>query len=106
MPKARHRWVDGFGNRVAAQVYGPRNVFLFASEKKIVPDVNAAIKRIQTVAAPLNARRLGIDTPCSRGEGCDKCNPDVSICNFTVIMHRQRVKGRVTLFLMKEDFGF
>jgi len=98
--------MDGLGNRVAAQIFGPRKVFIFASLKKIVPDVHSALHRIRTVAAPMNARRLGLDIPCARGEDCSDCPPARSICNYTVIMHHQSAKDRLLLFLIEEAFGF
>lgn len=98
--------MDGFGNRVAAQIFGPRKVFLFVSEKKIVPNVNAALERIEKIAAPMNAKRLGSDVPCVRGESCLACPPEHSLCNYAVIMRRQSLPERMTIFLIAEDCGF
>ncbi len=98
--------VDGIGNRVAAQIFGPRHVFIVASTHKIVTDVPAALERIRTVAAPANAKRLKLATPCARGEGCEECPAELRMCNATVIIHRQHTKGRMKVFLIKGNYGF
>lgn len=98
--------VDGIGNRVAAQIFGPRHVFIVASTHKIVKDVAQALERIRTVAAPANAKRLNLATPCAHGEGCEKCPPELRMCNATVIIHRQHMKGRMKVFLIKGSYGF
>lgn len=97
--------VDGIGNRVAAQIFGAPRVLIFASVKKIVKDVDAALERIRTIAAPLNARRFGIDVPCIHGEPCSKCPTDKTLCNITAIIHHQRT-GRIKIFLIDEDLGY
>ena len=98
--------VDGMGNRVAAQIFGPRHVFIVASTHKIVKDVPAALERIRTVAAPANAKRLKLATPCAQGEGCEECPAELRMCNATVIIHRQHTKGRMKVFLIKGNYGF
>jgi hypothetical protein len=98
--------IDGMGNRVAAQIFGPKKIFVVASVSKIVRDVDAALARIRTVAAPMNARRLGINAACTRALPCEQCDPATSLCNFIAIIERQRVKDRMTLFLIEEQFGY
>jgi hypothetical protein len=98
--------IDGMGNRVAAQIFGPKKVFIVSSLSKIVPDVDAALERIRKVAAPMNARRLGINAACTRDLPCEQCEPATMLCNFVSIIERQRVEGRMTLFLIEETFGY
>jgi len=98
--------IDGFGNRVAAQIFGPKKVLIIASIKKIVKDIKAGIKRIKEVAAPLNVKRLNRNTPCAVGRPCEECPPESSICNITTVIHRISLPGRVKIFLIEEDLGF
>lgn len=98
--------IDGFGNRVAAMIFGPKNVFIFTSVKKIVPNVHKAIERIKKIAAPLNCKRLNRQTACFYGKPCSECPPEASICNVTVILERAGMKNRVKIFLIEEDFGY
>jgi L-lactate utilization protein LutC len=45
--------VDGAGNRVSALVYGPKSVVIVAGVNKLVPDMDAAVRRVEDIAAPL-----------------------------------------------------
>ena len=58
--------VDGNANRVSAIAQGPRYVVFIVSMNKICPDVDSAMKRARNVAAPINAQRFGLATPCTR----------------------------------------
>ena len=46
--------IDGTGNRVAAIVYGPKEVLVIAGMNKVMDTLEDAITRARTVAAPLN----------------------------------------------------
>lgn len=59
--------VDGNGNRVAAMLFGPKKVLIFAGCNKIVRDIDDAAKRVKSCATPANAMRLNLDTPCTHG---------------------------------------
>ena len=47
--------VDGNGNRVAAMLFGPKKVLVFAGCNKIVRDIDDAAKRVKSCATPANA---------------------------------------------------
>lgn len=57
--------VDGNSNRISALVHGPKQVIVICGVNKIVEDVNSAVIRVKTVAAPLNAKRLSCNTYCA-----------------------------------------
>jgi hypothetical protein len=96
---------DGNGNRVAALCYGPKYVIVIAGTNKIVADEKAAISRIKSLAAPMNAMRLSKPTPCTKTGQCGECY-EASICSHTVITRRCSVKGRIKLLLVGENAGF
>ena len=101
--------VDGGGNRVAAITYGPRRVIVIAGMNKIVPTVEDGVKRIQSVAAPVNMMRFlreDSTTPCSRTGRCADCSAPDSICNHWVITRRSLTPGRIHVILVGEDLGF
>jgi len=99
--------VDGIGNRVAGMIFGPKRVIILAGKNKIVPDVEAALKRIKDIAAPLNARRLKRDVPCRVLDRCPgSCNSPERMCNVTVILEKRPSASRITVFLVGEDLGF
>ena len=56
--------IDGMGNRVAAMCYGPRQVVVIAGMNKVLGTLDDAIARARNIAAPANAQRFGIKTPC------------------------------------------
>jgi len=100
---------DGFGNRVAATIFGPRRVILVAGVNKIVANAEAAIDRIRKVAAPLNAHRhklehgMEIDLPCADTGECMECD-NCKAWSFTVIIERQ-MYPRIEVVLVGEHLG-
>lgn len=97
---------DGTGNRVSAMIFGPKSVIVVAGINKIVPDLHAAARRVKTVAAPLNAKRLSCKTPCAVTGECADCSSDARICCSTVILHQQRIAGRIKVLLVGEELGY
>ena len=65
--------VDGNGNRVAAMIYGPSNVILVIGINKVVKSLEDAWSRARNTAAPINAQRFGLKTPCSENGSCADC---------------------------------
>ena len=98
--------VDGNGNRVAAIIYGPKKVFIIAGINKLVNNMHEAIERNRQWAAPINAKRLNRKTPCAETGYCSDCNsPDRICCNFVTIT-RQVDPRRMTVIILKEEYGF
>lgn len=98
--------VDGRGNRIAFLAYGPKNVILVCGMNKITADVDSAVKRIKTLAAPMNAVRLSRNTPCAITGVCGNCQSPDCICANTIITRRSHIKGRVKVLLVGEELGF
>ncbi len=100
--------VDGMGNRVAAMLYGPSMVIIFAGINKIVGNVEAGLNRVHSIAAPANVQRLGSDTPCRETGICDKenCFPPERMCNKYVIIEGEYDPNRIHVVLVGERLGF
>lgn len=98
--------VDGRSNRVAAMSYGPKHVILVVGYNKIVDDMEAAIKRVESVAAPANCIRLNRNTPCAISGKCMHCKSDATICCTYVVHRKQMVKNRIIVLLVKEEYGY
>lgn len=98
--------IDGTGNRVAAMIYGPKQVFVIAGTNKIVRDLDEAISRCQRTASPANAKRLSRNTPCAVTGVCSDCKSPERICADYVLMKRQAIKGRIHIFLVEEALGY
>ena len=98
--------VDGNGNRVSAMIYGPKQVIVVAGVNKIVTDISAAIKRVETVAAPKNSVRLDCGTPCAKTGKCVHCRSEKRICCSYVTLRQQRVPDRIKVILVNEELGY
>lgn len=98
--------IDGNGNRVAALSYGPKQVIVIVSLNKVMPDLSSAIKRARSVAAPTNAQRFGLDTPCAKTGKCFNCNSPDCICADIVITRISRPKKRIKIVFCGEDLGY
>ena len=63
--------------------------------------------RARNIAAPQNAKRLGLNTPCAvRGDKCYDCNSDDCICN-AIIVHRRKMRNTddMEIIIIKENLG-
>ena len=97
--------IDGTGNRVAAIVYGPREVLVIAGMNKVSDTLEDAITRARTVAAPLNQQRFGLNNPCTVTGTCADCKSETCICNQILITRHCRPVGRIKFILVGEDLG-
>ena len=98
--------IDGNSNRVSAIAQGPRKVVFIVGMNKVCDDVDGAIKRARNVAAPINAQRFGLSTPCSKTGSCMNCkSPDTICCQF-LITRFSRHAGRIHVILVNDSLGF
>ena len=109
--------VDGNSNRVAALLYGPKSVVIVCGYNKIVKNLDEAVCRMKTVAAPLNTKRLETGSFCESAgqcmslgkdspELCDGCKGAGRICCNFVVSAQQRKKDRIKVIIVGEEFGF
>lgn len=97
--------VDGHGNRVSAMIFGPKKVILIVGVNKLVEDEAAAIRRIRTIAAPMNSVRLHKDTPCAHSGSCHDCHSADRICSSYVKINYDK-ENRIHVILSLEPFGY
>lgn len=98
--------VDGKGNRVSAMIYGPKQVVLIVGVNKIVKDIDEAVRRVETIAAPKNTVRLDCNTPCAKTGECAHCRSDARICCSYVRLGQQRVADRIKVIIVNESLGY
>lgn len=98
--------IDGTGNRVAALIYGPKNVIIVVGMNKIVTNEHEALTRIKNVACPLNALRINKNTPCAKTGICHDCLSPDCICMHTVVTRNSRTKDRIKVILVGETLGY
>lgn len=109
--------VDGRSNRVAALCYGPRRVIIVIGRNKIVRNLDEAVMRMKTYAAPSNATRLSCHTYCAEKGECvslsaaapmlaDGCaSPDRVCCNYMITAF-QRDPNRLTVIICGDELGY
>lgn len=97
--------IDGNGNRVAAITWGPKQVIFIIGLNKVAQTVEAALQRARSTAAPVNAARFDIQTPCQLDGVCHNCNSPESICNHVHFL-RNSPRGRHTVVLVGESLGY
>ena len=98
--------IDGTGNRVAALCFGPKQIIVVAGMNKVTADLDSAISRARHIAAPANAQRFDIRTPCSVNGQCADCtSPDCCICAHMVITRFCKTPGRIKVVLVGEELG-
>lgn len=101
--------IDGSGNRVAATLYHHERVVFVAGVNKIASDLERAVFRARNVAAPLNARRLGMKTPCAVGDEirCYDCaSKDRICCGVVTMIWPMRSVGVTEVVLVGEELGY
>lgn len=108
--------IDGSGNRVAAMIYGPRQVILCVGRNKIVKDEVEAewrIKNVINIAHGMNYRgdvalddkQLMPAQPCVKAGKCIDCRGPLRNCNAKVIMEHKTRLTDIAVILINEDLG-
>jgi hypothetical protein len=97
--------LDMNGNRTNAMTFGPKKVVVVAGANKVVTDVAEGIRRIKSTAAPRNAKRLKLSTPCASTGICEDCSSPQRICRVYSIMERKPPGTDLTVILCGEPMG-
>lgn len=98
--------IDGNSNRVSCIAQGPRKVVFIVGMNKVCDDLDGAMKRARNVAAPINAQRFEVNTPCKKTGKCFDCkSPDTICCQF-LITRFSRHAGRIHVILVDDTLGF
>lgn len=98
--------IDGNSNRVSAIAQGPKHVLFIVGMNKVCDDVDGAMKRARNVAAPINAQRFDLSTPCAKTGSCMNCkSPDTICCQFLITRY-SRHQGRIHVILVNDTLGF
>ena len=99
--------IDGNGNRVAEIMYGHKKVYLLVGENKVEPDFEKALYRARNIAAPLNAKRLNLKTPCAaKGDKCYNCQSPDRICNGLSVLWNKMSCAEFEVILISEKLGY
>ena len=98
--------IDGNSNRVSCIAQGPRKVVFIVGMNKVCPDLDDAMKRARNVAAPANAQRFDVKTPCKETGKCFDCkSPDTICCQFLITRY-SRHTDRIHVILVNDTIGY
>lgn len=98
--------IDGNSNRVSCIAQGPKKVIFIVGMNKVCSDLDEAMKRARNVAAPVNAQRFDVKTPCKVSGKCFDCkSPDTICCQFLITRY-SRHEGRIHVILVNDTLGF
>lgn len=98
--------IDGNSNRVAAICFGPKKVIMIVGMNKVVKSEEDAFSRARNIAAPINAQRFLIKTPCKATGTCADCKSPQTICCQFVMTRYSKHKDRIHVILVDENLGF
>ena len=93
---------DGSGNRVAAQIFGPKRVLLVVGKNKIVPTLKDGFERIMQIAAVKNIERM--NKKATQMGKKPKYNLENIANKFAYINGDE--KGRTHIIIINEELGF
>lgn len=99
--------IDGSGNRIASTLYGHQRVFFVVGRNKLAPTFDKALWRARNIAAPKNAQRLKIATPCAvKGDRCYDCKSPQRICRGLAVLWEPMMGVQMEVLLIDEDLGY
>lgn len=98
--------IDGNSNRVSCIAQGPKKVIFIVGMNKVCDDLDSAMKRARNVAAPINAQRFEVKTPCKETGKCFDCkSPDTICCQFLITRY-SRHTDRIHVILVNDTIGY
>ena len=100
--------IDGSGNRVASTLFGKKEVYFVIGTNKLAESYDAALWRARNIAAPKNAQRFGMKTPCAeKGDKCYDCNSPERICMGLVVLWGKMMGDvRMEVVIINEELGY
>lgn len=99
--------IDGACNRIAASVYGFDTCYVVCGINKLTPDLDSAMHRARSIAAPLNSKRLNKRNPCTVDGQCHDCHSPERICRaMTILMAPPTRMSHYEIVLVGENIGY
>ena len=99
--------IDGRGNRLASTLYGHKKVYFVVGKNKLAENFEKDLWRARNIAAPKNAQRLGMKTPCAvKGDKCYDCSSSDRICRGILTLELPPMGTEVEVVIINEDLGY
>ncbi len=99
-------FLDAYGNRGAAVIYGPRKIVLIAGVNKLSRDEADGLRRARDIAAIANNIRLKKDNPCVKAGRCVDCSSPSRICNAVTLLWKRPLASDIEVLLVNEQLGY
>jgi len=93
---------DGYGNRVAALIFGPRHVIIIAGMNKVMPTLEDAMRRAEIYAA----RMITLKFKTDYASMADLQQAAEHAVSHLLITRKFTNKERVKIILVGESLGF
>ncbi|MFR3389794.1 MAG: LUD domain-containing protein [[Clostridium] scindens] len=98
--------IDGFGSGVCHSRRPSQSIIMIVGMNKVVRDIENAVSGARNEAAPINAQRFDIDTPCHKTGACFDCKSPDTICCQMLVTRFSKVPERIKVILVNEELGF
>ena len=99
--------IDGRCNRISAMLFGHKKVYFLVGKNKIAETYEKAFWRARNIAAPKNAQRLGMNTPCAKeGDKCYDCSSPDRICRGFLTLTMPPMGLETEVVLINEELGY
>jgi len=98
--------IDGNGNRVSAECFGDKKLYIIAGTNKLAPDFTSALARARNTAAAKNAARFKKKTPCCVDGVCHDCHSPERICKALLVLWAPVNNMDVEVILIDEELGY
>lgn len=100
--------IDGNGNRVSSMSFGHDEFYMIVGSNKIAEDYDKAFYRARNIAAPKNAQRLKLSTPCAlKGDKCYNCNSPERICKSLSVLWKKPTSFKTfEIIVVDEELGY
>lgn len=98
--------IDGNGNRVAALTFGPKKTVVVVGYNKIVRNLDEAKARCESIASPMNNKRLETGNACCKTGICMDCKSEKRICKIYSILKQRPRLSDFTVIVVGEELGY
>ncbi len=98
--------MDASGNRVAAMIYGPKQVVVIVGLNKIVENIEDAKNRLRQIASPANNIRLNRENPCTKTGFCVDCKHASTLCCNEVVIKHSTIPNRIHVIVVMDELGY
>ncbi len=99
--------IDGNCKQIASIFYGHEKVYFVVGKNKNEKDYDSALYGARNIAAPLNAKRLGVETPCAvKGDKYYNCKSPEIIYRGLSVLWNKPMTSEFEVILIDEELRY